>query len=87
MGARSTWDAGQRMGAHAASLDVGCMRRVGACACVVTKERRTDTEERGPAYSMALSSVCFMCLDLCFIWMLHVFYPNVVYVLSRCCML
>jgi hypothetical protein len=68
MGARSAWGAGQRMGACATSLDVGCMWRMGACACVVTRERRTDTEkERGPTYSMALSFICFMRLDLCFI--------------------
>jgi hypothetical protein len=41
---RSAWGVGQHMGAHAALLGVGCMRRVGAYACAMTRERRTDRE-------------------------------------------
>jgi hypothetical protein len=81
------WGAGSACGL----VSVGCMWRVGAYACVVTREKdRQREKERGPAYSMSLSSVCFhvfrcMCsyvLSKCcmyFIWMLYVFYLDVAY--------
>jgi hypothetical protein len=62
------------MGAHAASLGVGCMWRVGACACSMTRERRTEREKKhGPAYSMAPLGVGFHV----FRCMFHVFYLDV----------
>jgi hypothetical protein len=58
-------------------------------ACAVTRERRTNREkERGARILHGTSSVCFMCVDVCFIciiWMLHVFHPDGVCVSSGCC--
>jgi hypothetical protein len=89
MGACATTCLGKRMRAHAASLDVGCMRRVETCAYAVTGEKDRQRERSaGPTYSMALSSICFTRLDvyfILFIWMLHVFHLNIVCVLSGCC--
>jgi hypothetical protein len=80
------------MGAHTASLGVGCIWCVGACACAVTKEKdRQRDKERGAhilhgielrmfhAFRCMLSYVSSRCC-LCFIRMLYVLHLDIAYV-------
>jgi hypothetical protein len=88
MGARAatrfTWGVGQRM--QPRSVWGAC-----ACACAVTRERRTDKERRSagphsPWYQACIVHGIELCTFHAFRYMFHMFHLDVAYVSSRRCM-